>query len=119
MISYNNVWDGVVSVIIGTQITAEFGETGELLGSAGCNNYFGPYETDGENIAMGPFGTTREPYQEPEGIMVQETEYLAALETAATYKIDGLSMNMRTTEGSTTANFRRMVRLDEDAEGEP
>lgn len=121
VISYNNGRGGVVSVTIGTQITAEFGETGELLGSAGCNNYFGPYETDGENISMGPFGTTRKACPEPEGIMEQETEYLAALETAATYKIDGLSMNMRTAEGSTVANFRRMVPQDEgttEAEGE-
>ena len=36
---------------------------------------------------------------EPEGIMEQEQQYLAALETAATYKITGLDMEMRTSEG--------------------
>jgi heat shock protein HslJ len=112
VISYNNGKEAVVSVIIDTQITAEFGGSGELLGSAGCNNYFGPYETDGENISMGPFGTTRKACQEPEGIMEQESQYLAALETADTYSIDGLNMNMRTADGATVANFRRILPED-------
>jgi heat shock protein HslJ len=113
VISYNNGRGGVTSVIIGTEITAEFGETGELTGFSGCNNYFGPYETDGETISMGPFGTTRKACLELEGVMQQEGEYLAALETAATYSIDGMTMNMRTAEGSTVANFRRMMPEDE------
>jgi heat shock protein HslJ/uncharacterized lipoprotein YbaY len=109
VIAYNNGRGGVVSVIIDTEITANFGEDGQLTGNASCNDYFGSYETDGENISMGPFGTTRMACQEPEGIMQQESEYLAALETAATYKIDGVTMNMRTAEGSTVANFRRKL----------
>jgi len=113
VIAYNNGKGGVVSVIIETEITANFGEDGQLTGNAGCNDYFGAYEADGENISMGPFGTTRKACQEPEGIMDQENQYLAALETAATYKIDGPTMNMRTAEGSTVANFRRMLPLDD------
>jgi heat shock protein HslJ/uncharacterized lipoprotein YbaY len=114
VVSYNNGREAVVSVIIGTEITANFGEDGQLTGNAGCNNYFGPYEVDGENISMGPFGTTRMACQEPEGVMEQESEYLAALETAATYKIEGLTMNMRTADGATVANFRRVIpQMDE------
>lgn len=108
VIGYNNGKGGVVSVIIGTQITAYFAEDGELTGNAGCNEYFGPYETDGEKISMGPFGTSRKACQEPEGIMDQENQYLAALETADTYKIEGNRMNMRTAEGATIANFQRV-----------
>lgn len=108
VISYNNGKEAVVSVIIDTQITANFGEDGELTGSASCNDYFGPYETDGENISMGPFGTSRMACQGPEGIMDQENQYLAALETADTYKIDGIRMNMRTADGATAANFQRI-----------
>lgn len=108
VIGYNNGTGGVVSVIIDTQITANFGEDGQLTGSAGCNDYFGPYETDGQNISMGPFGSDRMACSEPEGIMEQESQYLAALETADTYKIEGLRMNMRTADGETVANFQRM-----------
>jgi uncharacterized lipoprotein YbaY/heat shock protein HslJ len=109
VISYNNGRGGVTSLIIGTEITANFGDDGEMTGNAGCNDYFGAYETDGENISMGPFGTTRKACREPEGIMQQEAEYLAALETAATYSVDGMTMNMRTAEGSTVANFRKKL----------
>jgi heat shock protein HslJ len=42
---------------------------------------------------------------EPEGIMEQETEYLAALETAATYNIEGERLQLRTAEGSLAADF--------------
>jgi len=37
-----------------------------------------------------------------------QQEYLAALETADTYIIDGLRMNMRTAEWATVANFQRI-----------
>ena len=109
VIGYNNGKGGVVSVIIGTEITAEFGEDGQLTGNASCNNYFASYETEGEDITIGPAGTTRMACQEPEGIMEQEQQYLAALETAATYKITGLAMEMRTSEGSLVANFQRAL----------
>lgn len=110
VISYNNGKGGVISVIIGTEITANFGEDGQLTGNASCNNYFAPYETDDNNITIGPAGTNRMACQEPEGIMEQEQQYLAALETAATYKITGLDMEMRTAEGSLVATFKRALR---------
>ena len=40
--------------------------------------------------------------------MEQETLYLQALETAATYKIDGNKMEMRASEGSMAANFQKV-----------
>ncbi|UCG25952.1 MAG: META domain-containing protein, partial [Chloroflexota bacterium] len=109
VISYNNGRGGVTSLIIGTEITADFGEDGQLTGNAGCNDYFGPYEAVEGDISMGPFGTTRKVCPEPEGVMEQEAEYLAALETAATYTVDGMTMNMRTADGATVANFRRKL----------
>ena len=60
---------------------------------------------DGENIQIGPAATTRMACSEPEGVMEQEAQYLAALETAATYRIDGPNMEMRTAEGSIAATF--------------
>jgi heat shock protein HslJ len=109
VISYNNGKGGVVSVILDTEITANFGEDGQVTGSGGCNNYFGPYETQGDNISMGPFGATRMMCSEPEGLMDQESQYLAALESAATYKIEGGKLSMRTAEGSMAVNFQRAV----------
>jgi heat shock protein HslJ len=108
VISYNNGNQAVVSVTLDTELTAQFGEDGQLQGNAGCNDYFGPYETDGNAVSMGPLGTSRKACQEPEGVMEQETLYLQALETAATYKIDGNKMEMRTSEGSMAANFQKV-----------
>jgi heat shock protein HslJ len=107
VISYNNGRGGVTSVIIGTEITANFAEDGQLSGSSGCNTYTATYESEDEAISIGPPGLTRQFCAEPEGVMEQESEYLAALQTAATYRIEGNSMNMRTADGATVANFSR------------
>ena len=103
--AYNNGKQAVTTLIIGTEMTAIFGEDGALSGSAGCNTYNAPYQTDGDSITIGPAASTRMMCAEPEGIMEQETQYLAALSTAATYKIDGSRLEMRTAEGSIVANF--------------
>lgn len=103
--NYNNGTGGVISVQAETQLTANFGEEGTLAGSAGCNEYTGPYEVEGNNISMGPFGTTRKLCPDP--VMEQEGLYLAALETAATFKIEGQTMEIRTAEGATAVQFRR------------
>jgi len=106
VISYNNGRGGVVSVIIDTQLTADFGQDGTLTGSAGCNNYTATYEADDQgNISIGPAAATFMMCSDPEGIMEQEQEYLAALQSAATYRVEGNRMEMRTAEGSTAASF--------------
>jgi heat shock protein HslJ len=94
VISYNNGKEAVVSVIIGTQLTAEFAE-GTVTGSAGCNNYNAAYELDGEDgISVGPAAATRKMCAEPEGIMEQEAQFLAALQSAVEYRIDGDRVDM-------------------------
>jgi heat shock protein HslJ len=109
VISYNNGKEAVVSVIIGSEITANFGEDGQLIGNAGCNNYSAQYETQGDNINIETAEVTEMACLEPEGVMEQEQLYLAALETADTYKIEGMTMDMRTSEGSRVANFQRAL----------
>jgi len=108
VISYNTGTQAVTSVIIGTEITAEFSEDSRLSGNSSCNQYNTTYETDGNKINIGPVAVTRMLCSEPDGIMEQEARYLAALGTAETYKIQGLNMEMRTSEGSLVASFRRI-----------
>lgn len=107
ILSYNTGTEAVTSVIIGTEITADFSEDGRLSGNASCNQYNTTYETDGEKISIGPVAVTMMFCSEPEGIMDQEAQYLAALETAETYKIQGLNMEMRTADGALVASFKR------------
>jgi heat shock protein HslJ len=103
---YNNGTQAVVSPIIGTELTATFGEDGNLTGSAGCNDYSASYQVDGNNISIGPVIATLKECGTPAGIMEQELQYLAALETAATYKIQGNFLEMRTAEGSLAVTFQ-------------
>ena len=109
VVAYNNGKEAVVSVINSTQITADFDADGQITGTAGCNNYFASYETDGERISIGQAGATLMVCNEPAGIMEQEQLYLAALETAARYRIDGDTMEMRTADGALVANFLRVA----------
>jgi heat shock protein HslJ len=109
VMSYNNGKGGVTSLIIGTEISANFGEDGQLAGNSGCNSYFAEYETDGDNINIGKAGSTEMACLEPEGVMEQEQLYLAALETADTYKIEAMTMEMRTNEGSLVVTFQRAL----------
>ncbi len=106
VISYNNGNQAVVSLILGTEITAQFGEDGTLSGFGGCNNYSTTYQVDGENITIGPAAATMMFCESPEGVMEQEAQYLAALGTAVTYRIDGPRMEMRDAEGAMVANFQ-------------
>ncbi len=112
VINYNNGRQAVVSVMAGTQLTAVFGEDGQISGSAGCNNYFGPYTTEGRNIEIGPLAATLRLCIEEE-LMAQEAEFLAALESAATFKITGDMLEMRTADDAMAVNFTRAAAVQE------
>jgi heat shock protein HslJ len=105
---YNNGKEAAVSVILGTEITAIFGENGTLAGSAGCNNYNAAYEIEDSSISIGPAASTRKFCADPEGTMDQESQYLAALETAATYRLDGDTLELRTADGALVASYQAM-----------
>ncbi len=107
VLSYNNGKQAVVSVILNTAITANFSADGHLSGNAGCNDYSASYQTTGQNIKIGPTAATSKFCASPDGVMDQETQYLAALETVATYRIDGNKMEMRTADGALAATFQK------------
>ena len=106
-IGYNNGNQAVVSVTTGTELTANFGKDGNLTGNAGCNDYNGPYKVDGNKITIGPLASTMKFCNDPAGVMDQEAQYLAALQTASTYRIEGNSMELRTADGALAADFSR------------
>jgi heat shock protein HslJ len=97
---YNNGKQAVTSVLAGTTLTADFGADGTLSGNSGCNTFNGTYTVDGSKIAIGPLASTRMACAEPEGVMEQEAQYLAALQTAATYKLEGDRLQLRTADGA-------------------
>ncbi len=118
--SYNNGKEAMVSVIIGTEITAVFGEDGTLSGSAGCNEYNASYTATDETISIGLPATTLMFCGEPEGVMDQEAQYLAALENAAVFTIRDDRLEIRDENGSGVAYYTVDIRaeLDDEARAE-
>jgi heat shock protein HslJ len=95
-----------VPVIPTTDVTAFFGPSGDITGSAGCNSYTGGYTLSGQNgISIGPLATTLMYCGEP-GVMDQETAYLALLRTVASYEvtIDAM-LNLRNADGTTVLMY--------------
>ena len=97
VVNYNNGREAVVGLLEGTEITLNFDET-DLNGNAGCNNYFAGYAVKGKHIIVDPPGATMMVCEAPEGAMAQEAAYLAALESAATFRIEGDQLWLRTAE---------------------
>jgi heat shock protein HslJ len=104
MLNYNNGL-GLFSALAGTEVTALFGVDGNLTGSAGCNNYRSSYQVEGNNITIGPAATILMSCSEPEGIMEQESDYLAALESASSYRIERQQLMLFFANESTAAIF--------------
>ena len=108
-IGYNDGRQAVVSVIGGTELTVSFSADGRIGGNAGCNDFSGPYQTeDGRKITIGPLASTLKACDSPAGVMDQEAQFLAALQTAATYRIEGNRLELRTANGAMAANFQRV-----------
>jgi hypothetical protein len=87
--------------IPGSEITILFAN-GKVSGSAGCNSYNGNYQaagTEGKNtITFGPLATTRMACDQP--LMEQEQLYLAALESATEYTVEGFALTITYPGGS-------------------
>ena len=107
VIGYNNGKQAVTSVIAGTEMYIDFGKDGTVSGGAGCNTFSGPYTVNGNQITIGPLASTMMACSDPAGIMDQEQQYLAALQTAATYQIEGNVLELRTSDGALAADFNK------------
>jgi len=96
---YNNGQQAVVGVLEGSTLTMDFAD-GRLSGSAGCNTYMATVEISDKTLSIGPAASTRKWCATPDGIMEQEAQFLQALETTATYHIDGDHLELRTADGA-------------------
>ena len=105
--AYNNGKQGVESVFPSPKLTAVFDKSGNLSGFAGCNTYNATYKATAPKISIGPVSSTRKECASPAGVMTQEHAYLTALHTAATYRIEGSRLELRTATGALAAQFTR------------
>ncbi len=97
---FNNGRQAVVSVLLGTELTMEFAADGRVSGSAGCNRFTGSYTAEGPALRIGPAAATRRMCVGPEQIMEQEQQFLKALETVATMRMEGDRLELRTADGA-------------------
>lgn len=105
--AYNNGNQAVVGVLEGTTLTASFGEDGSLSGNSGCNQYTGTYKVDGSQITIGPLASTMMMCSDPAEVMDQEAQFLAALQSAASYEIEGNVLQLRTADDALAGMFNR------------
>lgn len=101
--SYLNADGETVFTLPSTHVTAEF-EAGQIAGDAGCNSYFGSYSLDNDSIEFREVGSTMMACS-PEILMEQETAYLSALQTAASYTIDDDQLQMMNADGEVILTF--------------
>jgi uncharacterized lipoprotein YbaY len=92
---------------------AEF-KDGKVAGSAGCNRYDAAYNAveagnSGGSLSISPAASSRMACGVPEGIMEQEAQYLALLETAAAYEIVDGRLSVRDDAGSEVLAFQSAV----------
>jgi heat shock protein HslJ len=91
-------------VVEGTTLTAAFSGDERVSGSAGCNRYFGSARVAGGNLAVGPLGSTMMACGQ-NGVMEQESLYLATLQAATSYSIQGSELRLGPSENQVTLVF--------------
>ena len=94
---FNNGRQAVVSPLPGTALSVSFKE-GFAEGSAGCNTFRAPYTAQADRIVIGPAAVTRMTCA-GDGIMQQEREFLAALESASTWGFMGKQLDIHRADG--------------------
>lgn len=103
--SINNGKGGVESSAATEAVTASFGTDGTLNGNGGCNTYSSPYTLSGKDgLAIGPVASTRMVCDDAANSV--EQQYFAALDATASYQIDGTTLTLRDSDGSTQVVYR-------------
>jgi heat shock protein HslJ len=102
--SYANSEGKIVSVLLGTKITAGF-TADQVSGSGGCNSYSAPYQVEGDVMTVGPVIATLMACAEPDGIMEQEYDFTVALQSATAYQVDGDTLTLMDANGASIATF--------------
>ena len=98
--------DAITSVVGDATLTADFADDGTLSGSAGCNNYNGPYEIDGDSISIGPLAGTKMACTSEE-LSKQETDFLAALELATSFLVTGDRLDLLRDGGTIAVTLQK------------
>jgi heat shock protein HslJ len=104
LLAYNNGKGAVQSAAAGSDATATFAADGTVSGNATCNQYNGPYTTNADTIKIGPLVSTKMACSS-DNLNAQETAYLATLQNAATYTVEGTNLELRDANGALQAQY--------------
>ena len=96
--------DAVASPVAGTEVTLELLDDDSATGSGGCNTFRTTYVVDGTSIGFDPVASTRMAC-EPE-VMSQETAVFGALESAASFGVEGDVLTLLDADGRFLVSFR-------------
>lgn len=92
-------------IVENTAPTLTFRNEKETGGNASCNSFGGDYEArDGKLLTFGPLFSTLMACLEP-GVMEQESAYLAALESAAAYRVESGKLLISDASGAVVLVF--------------
>ena len=75
-----------------------------VTGTGGCNRFTGPIVVNENAIKIGPVASTK---MLCSGKAEVEADYFAALEQAQTYSIEGDSLTLMSSSGSTILKFKK------------
>jgi len=95
----------LIQVLTGTTLTLDFGRDGKVSGSAGCNIFSSTYLLQGNLLAITLPTATSKLCTEPQGIMEQETVFLALLPTIGSYSIAGSQLTLKSASGQIVAEL--------------
>ncbi len=84
--------DAITSVLGGVEMTTTFAAL-VVTGNSGCNRFNGPYEVEGDGITFGQLASTKAACPTEE-LQKQETDYLAALGLATTFRVTGNRLDL-------------------------
>lgn len=87
---------GGVSPIAGTQLTLRF--EGGAMGGSACNSFGGDYQISGNKLKVGMMNSTMM-YCTDEGVMDQETAYVAMLGDAQSFELQDGRLIIFTSQG--------------------
>lgn len=104
----NNGKGAVASLVVGTDVTLEFGAEARVGGTAGCNRYTAGYTAAGNALAFAAPATTRMMCAAP-GVMEQEQAFLRALQQVAALRMEGDRLELRAADGALMLAARRVA----------
>lgn len=74
------------------ELTVTFLADGTVKGHAGCNDFSGTYDLDGEKLTFGPFAVTKKACSP--ATMEQEFTYLSYMARVTQLKVDGSDLEL-------------------------